>query len=659
MKTWPSLLLLLFSPALALAQHSHAPLVLDVEHYEIEAEVIPERSSLKGEVRVRLRVLQDTVTLPFELNNRLSIIEIKDVADFPYSLSFNDVDSSRMGVKGAGPFKQGVEKTLIFRFEGILEKEEYAFLDKPLGQKAMIDSAGGILLSEGKWFPVHRFPLDAATASIRISAPLGFTVVAPGNLQAIETSGISEIFHWKSEQPVTQAPVVIARYYREMFEEGPIPLTLFVTQDYDRDLRPLAKEIEQILEFLNLEYGPYPISGLSLAQVGNLQLRSTGCAGLILLEASLWKSKSLPIMELATRVANQWWGYSVRPLSSSDFWMQDGFSTYSALRYVEEKYPDRFASELSRQAIQALKHEKNDPISKGLELEIGSERYQSIIGSKGAWVLYMLSQLVGKEKMNDLLREWFLSRQGEAVTTSAFADFIGEKTGQPYQWFFVQWVDSVGVPEFQLDYRIYKLRGGDFKLRGHVKQEIELFRMPVDVLIETKGQSEEKRLQVIGKSTSFTFESKTLPVRMRIDPHGKILRESEGMRVAVHIALGEDLQEQGEFVTALREYEMAKTLNERSSLAHYRLGEVYFLQRSFSSSANSLRDALNGDLEPKWVETWTHIYLGKIFDILGQRQRARAEYQKALNTKINHQGSEAEATRYLSKPFSTPRSSIE
>ena len=182
--------------------------------------------------------------------------------------------------------------------------------------------------------------------------------------------------------------------------------------------------------------------------------------------------------------------------------------------------------------------------------------------------------------------------------------------------------------------------------------------MPVDVRIETKGETEEKKLRVGGKSTSFTFETETMPLRIRLDPEGKILHDSDAMREAVHIALGEEYQQQGEYVSAIREFEKAITLSPRSSYAHYRLGETFFLQHSYSNAANSFRDTLNGNLKPDWVQTWTHIHLGKIYDILGQRQRARAEYNKALNTKVDYNGAQAEAQKYLDEPFSRPRTLI-
>jgi tetratricopeptide (TPR) repeat protein len=79
--------------------------------------------------------------------------------------------------------------------------------------------------------------------------------------------------------------------------------------------------------------------------------------------------------------------------------------------------------------------------------------------------------------------------------------------------------------------------------------------------------------------------------------------------------------------------------------------EVFFLQNNYQSAANEFREALNGDLEPKWTEVWSRINLGKIFDITGQRERAVNEYNLAIRTKDNTQGAQEEAARYLKLPF--------
>ena len=650
-------LLVLITPAWAQQAPGESP-VLDVQHYEISAEVVPDESFVKGEVKIRFVLLEDSVTLPFELNTRLSLLGVRDEEDVSYSTSFDNFDSSRLRVRGSETFRKGTEKTLTFRFEGTLERETYAFLDTPQAESAVIYPEGAILLSEGNWFPSHRFPLDAATATVKITVPLGFSVVAPGEMRSIETLGISEVFTWESLRLLTRIPVVVARFFRQKFEDASIPLTFYVTEAFDRDLRPFVDEVTQMLEFFRSEYGPLDVEALNFVQVSNVRLPSTGSAGLILLESSLLQSSSIPIMELARRVALQWWGYSLRPEASSDAWLQDGFATYAALRYFEVKHSDRFSTELAREAVSALKYESNAPVSKGLELQSGSAQYQSIVASKGAWILYMLGQLVGREQLDGLLGDWYRQNAQQPVNTAEFAAFIQERTGEDLRWFFVQWVESVGIPEFRIEYTIFKLRDGGFKIRGQIKQNIELFRMPLDVRIETKGQPEDKELNVRGKSTAFTFPTETMPLRMELDPHGKILSDSPRMRIAVHVALGEEYQELKEFLPAIREYEKATQLNPRTSIAHYRLGEVFFEQRNLSTAANSFRDALNGDRKPDWVETWIHIYLGKIYDVLGQRQRALAEYQKAFNTKVDYNGAQAEAQKYLKETYSSPGSVI-
>jgi tetratricopeptide (TPR) repeat protein len=107
------------------------------------------------------------------------------------------------------------------------------------------------------------------------------------------------------------------------------------------------------------------------------------------------------------------------------------------------------------------------------------------------------------------------------------------------------------------------------------------------------------------------------------------------------IALGQDETDLS------TKYEKDVRANPRSSITHFRLAEIYFQQHNYQSSANSFRDALTGDLQPKWIEVWSHVTLGKIFDITGQRERAINEYHQAKRTKDNTRGALDEAEIYL------------
>jgi len=190
-----------------------------------------------------------------------------------------------------------------------------------------------------------------------------------------------------------------------------------------------------------------------------------------------------------------------------------------------------------------------------------------------------------------------------------------------------------------------------FRITGAIRQANDLFRMPVEIAATSGGREEVKTVEVSGKSASFDFILFSRPEKIVVDPRNKILRDSVELRTSVQIALGDDLRQSNNFVEAIRAYDEALRLSPRRSLVRYKLGETFFEQYSMQSAANSFREALNGDIDPKWIEVWSYIYLGKVYDILGQRQRAMAEYTRAQNTKDDTNGAQAEAAKWLEAPY--------
>ena len=112
----------------------------------------------------------------------------------------------------------------------------------------------------------------------------------------------------------------------------------------------------------------------------------------------------------------------------------------------------------------------------------------------------------------------------------------------------------------------------------------------------------------------------------------------------------------GELSEALKEFAAALDANKNSSLAHYRIAEVFFQQRNYQAAANAYRESINGDGDPRWTEVWSHVQLGKIFDVTGQRERATNEYRHALETNDNTEGAQDEARKYLKQPYEKQKS---
>jgi tetratricopeptide (TPR) repeat protein len=86
-------------------------------------------------------------------------------------------------------------------------------------------------------------------------------------------------------------------------------------------------------------------------------------------------------------------------------------------------------------------------------------------------------------------------------------------------------------------------------------------------------------------------------------------------------------------------------------LASYRLGEVYSQQINYQAAEDAFRAALSGDGVPKWIEVWSELQLGRIFDASGQRDRAINEYREAIETHDDTSGAVTLASDYLKLPY--------
>jgi hypothetical protein len=95
----------------------------------------------------------------------------------------------------------------------------------------------------------------------------------------------------------------------------------------------------------------------------------------------------------------------------------------------------------------------------------------------------------------------------------------------------------------------------------------------------------------------------------------------------------------------------AREETSKTSLEHYNAGEALFSQNNYQFAALEFAAALKGDLRPKWIEVWSHVELGKIFDVTLQRDRAVREYKLAQDTHDNTRGALDEAENFLKNPF--------
>lgn len=353
---------------------------------------------------------------------------------------------------------------------------------------------------------------------------------------------------------------------------------------------------------------------------------------------------------VANSLAHQWWGVDVSPATKNDFWITEGGSRYAEARYIEYAAGRAGAQEAVKDmSVGALAYE-SVPLSQIGTMDTFDPVFQAMVTDKGGMIFHMLRWVLGEQKYDQVIRAVVSQYVGKSVSLDDFRKATEQVSGEQLAWFFSQWLDSTGAPEFKNKYTIFRTAKG-FRIVGQITQDLDLFRMPVEMKIDTDGKTETKRIEVIGTDSSFQVETFGKPRRITIDPNDWVLKNSSDLRMRSGILRGQQLVAQGNLSESLREFQKALDVNKNSSLAHYRIAEVFYLQRNYQAAANAYRDALNGDGEPKWTEVWSHIQLGKIFDVSGQRERAVNEYRQAMQTNDNTQGALDEARKYLQSPF--------
>jgi tetratricopeptide (TPR) repeat protein len=300
-------------------------------------------------------------------------------------------------------------------------------------------------------------------------------------------------------------------------------------------------------------------------------------------------------------------------------------------------------------AVGALAYDTT-PLGSIGKLDTFSPEFQALVTDKGGMIFHMLRWVIGDTAFDKTMKDFMNNFRGKSAHISDLQSLAEKNYNENLTAFFSQWVDGTGAPEFKMKYTVLRVKKG-FRIVGQVSQDLDLFRMPVELRVDTDGQSEMKRIEVVGTESQFSVDTFGKPRRLVLDPNHWVLKNSSELKVRIAIRRGQELTAQGSLAEALAEFNKALEVNKNSSLAHYRIAEVFYLQRNFQSAANEYRDALHGDGEPRWTEVWSHIQLGKIFDVTGQRQRAVSEYRLAIQTNDNTQGAIDEARKYLDTPY--------
>jgi tetratricopeptide (TPR) repeat protein len=638
------------APMLAHAQLGQRP-SMDITGYVIKAELDPAAHHISATATVTFTAPANLDVVTFGFHPALKITKITDQSG--KVLDGERTADGSVRVTTNTPFTAGQPVSWTFTYEGALTGDENGPVE---GMKlAQIQEPITYLLYPARWFPMAGYLTDRFSAEMHIRVPEGMRVFASGAQGQPQPAKLADgkpgeewTFNWsKPDFPGT----IIAGRYVGPFSVGAGNVKVYLTVAHQAQGNPLAQTANDEYNLFTNDFGMPQTTQLNVVEIPDGTLTSVWAPELAGIPGSYVGNKSGPRL-LANTMAHQWWGCEVSPATLNDAWITNGMARYADLMYLQNQSgQSALNSALEDVSASALAYD-TIPLSSMARLDPFSPQFQSMTLDKGGMVFHMLQGVIGDKAFLATLKGALSQYAGKPITTDQFEKVAEEQSQQQLLPFFSQWVNGTGAPQFTDKYAVYRLGNNKgFRTIGEVDQDLDLFNMPVQLKVATDGKTELRKVDVVGNQTHYVIDTFGRPREISIDPDGWVLKNTPDLQVRIAILKGQYLVAQGDLVGALAQYQQALKFNPQSSLANYRIGEVLFTQRNFQASVNAFRDALRGDDVPPWTEVWSHIEIGKIFDMTGQRDRAVNEYRLAIQTNDNTQGALNEAREYLQKPY--------
>ena len=632
----------------------------DVTNYRIEAQIIPEEHMLRAGADITLVPLDATRSIVFELNGSLKVESIEKDGKVLTGFVQDAVGvgalgpSVRIDLGQMSPANQPI--TLRIRWSGALISPEGG----PLATKRMayVGTEGSYLMYASRWFPFHDYAADRATSDITLIVPAGLQVAGTSDDPVVAAPSPKEgaiRYRFVHRKPVLIGNLAAGQYINKNLTFGNYQLQLYAMPGSEKRIDAFAELTGRVLEFYSKRYGA-PLFGnrLVIVQIDDESLDAYSGPGMIYLSSKMFDSaRPVPEEKLEREIAYQWWGQSVGLKSFDDAWLSQGLAEWSAFAFRESVLSAGGLDGAQReQQERALTFEQTASIARAPSaLDDQSAAYQSIVYYKGSMIFRMLRETIGKENFDRLLYTFLETYKGKNASIDEFEKLASKISSENLRYFFAQWVEGTGVPEFTADYQIIRTRSGKFRTRGTVKQNLETLRMPVELLLRAEGDNQQTIVRVEGRSEDFDFESNGQPLEVVVDPNNKILRMSDDLRVSIIARRGIEQMKEGVYAEAQQQFEAALKLDRSNSWVYYNLGLLFLEQRNWQQALDNFEASLQGTLKPSWIEVWAHIKRGNAYDAKGERNRAVYEYQKAVQSGIDYDNAHATAKKFLAAPY--------
>jgi aminopeptidase N len=493
----------------------------DVRHYDLEVRVDPENRRIDGRNTVTVQVLEPLSEFEIDLDKRLKVESV--AAD---------------GVPCEFRHRRGVIRAVLPQAWGVGQRHEVEIVYGGRPKKALrppwID---GFVWSEtpsgdpwigvtgqgdggDDWWPCKDHPSDEPDEGmdIALTVPSGLVGLSNGKpLGSFVNGDGTATSRWRVSYPINNylvtvniAPYVpVEERYHGVNGDLDVPIIFWSLPEYEEQARVMWRQMPIILDVFGRLFGEYPFldDKLWVAQAPYLGMEHQT---LVAYGADFTDNDYGFDSLLLHEFAHEWWGNKISVDDWADFWIQEGFATYSEALFVdqtlgEQRYLD-YMRDLRRRVHNRV------PIVKGDNLT-SAEAYSDDIYFKGAWVLHTLRWLLGDQQFFEVV--WRFANDPEyaygLVSNEDLMALVGKVSGRDLGWFWDRYLFQAREPLWRVE---RTAQGGSDRIV--ISWDDPAFELPLPVSVG----GEMRRLEMEDGRAELVVEAGT-PVE--VDPQGRVL----------------------------------------------------------------------------------------------------------------------------------------
>ena len=350
------------------------------------------------------------------------------------------------------------------------------------------------------WLPY----MDArVTMDMTYTFDKAFKVFANGErVEVKENDDNTRSWHYRmtKDHPYFSTSVVIGDYnYKTAKSESGVPMEYWYYTGQEDRVKTTYQYTLNMMDFLEKELGvryPYPVYRQAPVidyMYGAMETTTATVFGdFMLIDPQAYWQRNY-INTNAHEMTHQWFGNCITQLENKDVWLTESFATYYAKLFDrsvfgEEYYENSMNDELNL-ALAAAKT-NNYPVASSMG---GTAR----IYQKGSLVLGMLRNVMGDREFREAIKLYIDRWSFNYSETANLVRCIYDVTGKSYQWFFDEWINHGGEPNYKVSYLVSDDTTGHRSTIFHVNQVQEInnligyFKMPVQFEVHYKdGKSD-------------------------------------------------------------------------------------------------------------------------------------------------------------------------